>query len=150
MRVSLLTTEFLLQRPCLGGSGPGGLLTVDVGVCGRGFALSPPTRFAMLKADAREESTGRGPTGAPEAGLAAAGAVAPGVGDLGEGLGPPALHVGVGLGVTLRREDAGDSDGDGGDVVVRFILSSQDRVEIRESVSSKKSVTKFACSVCFP
>lgn len=67
-----------------------------------------PTRLAMLKAEARDDSTGRGVLDA-----GAAGAVAPGVGDLGDGLGPPMLQVGVGLGVAVNLDETGDSDGEG-------------------------------------
>ena len=70
-----------------------------------------PTRFAILNAEALDDKTGLGALAAE-----AAEAVAPGVGDFGEGLGPPALHVGVGLGVTVSLDDPGDKDGDG-DVV---------------------------------
>ena len=83
---------------------PGGLLTVAVGF----VSFLSPTRLAILKAEAREDKTGLGALAA-----VAAGAVAPGVGDFGEGLGPPTLHVGVGLGVTVSLDDPGDSDGDG-------------------------------------
>ena len=61
----------------------------------------------MLNAEAREDKTGLVALAA-----GAAGAVAPRVGDFGEGLGPPTLHVGVGLGVTVSLDDPGDNDGD--------------------------------------
>ena len=94
---------------------PGGLLTVADGAVS---FLSPPTRFAILNAEALDDRTGRGALAA-----GAAGAVAPGVGDLGDGLGPPALLVGVGLGVTVSRDDPGDKDGEG-DVVKSILYQS--------------------------
>ncbi len=70
----------------------------------RSLLLRSPTRAAMLKAEALEESTGRAVL------VATFGAVAPGIGDLGDGLGPPALQVGVGLGVTDSLDESGESE----------------------------------------
>ncbi len=70
----------------------------------RSLLSRSPTRAAMLKAEALEDSTGRAVL------VATRGAVAPGVGDFGEGLGPPILQVGVGLGVSDSLDEPGERE----------------------------------------